>query len=659
MVIFIALIKLKNKLMDLKLTRRILSSCLLTVAVFAFIQCKESSVPEWQGKNQELISQHNLTIRELTDLPNNNIESNLEAGKVKNLDNLAKLELSEGVNAKIFWGTGNMVSVVDMAPNSQIAETVLPADSFIFVQEGTVTLSIDGKTETLISIKREEPTGIHSGTPKIEFVYLAKGTKSGIVAGEAGAKILEVSSPLRLDYLQKLGIENLPNEILDIRNHRPANVEFNKVYDLYDLQLTNLAPGAHSRLISGRNMQLSFISMAPGSTFPHHIHPEEQMMYVMRGECDEIILDGEGHMAEGDVVRLPNNMVHGAYISELGTDALDIFWPARADYSEKEAARITAYHTIIPKDAKLELLVDGKKTTPTLNFSEGPKWMNGKVYFSNMYFDDNWNADPKQSSIVELDPSGSYKNITEGQMQANGLYPYKNGNLIVCDMIGHRVVEMTPQGKVVRVLVDKFEGKPIDGPNDIITDTKGGFYFTDPQFTMEAEKFQPGRAVYYVSAEGKITRIVEPNEFAMPNGILLSPDGKTLYINNCYDNESWYPVDSDKDNTIWAYDVQEDGTITNGRQFAELFLTENVLARKAKSSGADGMAIDKLGNIYVATYYGVQIFDNEGAYVGMINLPSVPVSLCFGDDDMKTLYIVSYSKVYKIKTNMEGYVNYL
>lgn len=645
--------------MDLKLTKRIFSSVLLTVMVFAFIQCKQSNTPEWQGINQELIGQHNLSVRELTDLPNNDIESNLEAGKVKNLNKVDSLELSKGVHAKIFWGTGNMVSVVEMAANTEIPETVLPSDCFIFVQKGAVNVLINGKPETLANIQREEPDGSHSGTPKTEFVYLQKGTKISIMAGESEAKILEVASPLRLDYLQKLGIENLPNEILDVKNTQQPNVDANKVYDLYNFQLTKLADGAHSRLISGRNTQLSFISMDPGSTFPHHIHPEEQMMLVMRGECDEIILDGKAHMGENDVVRLPGNMVHGAYISELGCDALDIFWPARADYSEKEKAVLTAYHNIIPKDSKPKLLVDGTKTQPSLTFSEGPKWMNGKVYFSNMYFDQSWNADPKKSSIVELSPNGSYKNITEGKMQANGLYPYKNGNLIVCDMIGHRVVEMTTSGQVVKVLVDKYDGKPIDGPNDVITDAKGGFYFTDPQFTMEPEKNQPGRAVYYVSAEGKITRITEPNEFAMPNGILLSPDGKTLYINNCYDNESWYPVNSEKDNFIWAYDVNDDGTITNGRQFAQLFLTGNVLDRKGKSSSADGMAIDKMGNIYVGTYYGVQIFNNKGEYIGMINLPSFPVSLCFGDEDMKTLYIVSYSKVFKIKTNMEGYVNYL
>jgi gluconolactonase len=446
---------------------------------------------------------------------------------------------------------------------------------------------------------------------------------------------------------------------VDLSTTQVPNVTPDKVYDLYDFQLTELSAGANSRLVTGKNTQVSFLSMDPGAVFERHLHPEEQMMLVLRGGCDEMLLDGEQNMSKNDVALVPGNMVHGAKVGPLGCDVIDIFWPARTDYIDKEKARMAAYHAIIPEDAKLELLIDGTKTKPGLTFSEGPKWMNGKVYFSNMYFDQNWNGNPKKSSTVEMDPDGTYRNITEGKMQTNGLYPYKNGNLLVCDMLGHRVVEMTTKGQVLKVLADKYNGKSLDGPNDIITDAKGGIYFTDPQFTMEPVKFQPGRAVYYISPEGKITRIVEPNEFAMPNGILLSPDGKTLYINNCYDDESWYPVNSNKENYVWAYDVKEDGTISNGRQFARLFLVENVLDRKGKSSSSDGMAIDKMGKIYVGTYYGVQIFNSKGEFVGMINVPSFPVSLCFGDADMKTLYIVSYHWVYKIRTNMEGFVQYL
>ena len=642
------------------LTKNIAFISIMLLLVMGLSQCNptSSSSPEWQQENKELIKQYNLTQKEL-DTPTPSVESNLEFGKVKGLDSIVNTTLHPGVTGKIFWGSGSMVSTIQLEPNATIPEEGLTADRFVFVLEGSIDQLINGTMVQMTGQKREEPDGTHSGTPRTDFVYIEKGNKNKVIAGASGAKLLEVYSPLRLDYLQKAGIKNLPAEIKDIESFQTPNISANKIYDLYDIQLTPLAAGAHSRLVSGKNTQLSFISMDPGSVFPHHIHPEEQMMYVLRGECNEIILDGEQAMKANEVVRLPGNMVHGAKISELGCDALDIFWPARPDYLEKQKAALAAYHAIIPADAKIELVVDGKKTKPELTFTEGPKWMNGKVYFSNMYFDQKFNASPQKSSTVELDPNGSYKNITQGKMQTNGLYPYKNGNLLVCDMMGHRVVEMTTKGEVVRVIADKYEGKSIDGPNDVITDAKGGVYFTDPQFTMEPTKFQPGRAVYYVSPEGKVTRLTAPNEFAMPNGIVLSPDGKTLYINNCYDDESWYPVKSEKDNFIWAYDVKEDGTITNGRQFAKLFLTGNVMDRKGRSSSADGMAIDTMGNLYVCTYYGVQIFNNKGVFIGMINLPSFPVSLCFGDNDMKTLYIVSYSKVFKIRTNAVGFVNYL
>ncbi len=645
--------------MQLKLRNPIFCSGLLAAVAFCIVSCKSAPVAQWEKTNNDLIKQHQLKKRSLSGLPASKVESNIEPAKVANLDQLDSTVLHPGVHAKIFWGAGNMVSVLQLQPNATIPEEVLTADRFLFVLEGTVEHSVNGTSHSMLAQQRENPDGVHSGTPRTDFIYSEKGTKSAITAGASGAKLLEVYSPLRADYLQKTGMAKPPAEIPDIKNMMDPNLTPNKVYDLYTIQLTTLTPDAHSRILSGRNMQLSFISMDPGSVFPHHIHPEEQVMFVLRGECREILLDGEQAMKVNSMVRIPGNMVHGAYIGELGCDALDIFWPARADYLEKEKARLKAYHEIIPEDAKVELLVDGKKTKPELFFTEGPKWMNGKVYLSNMFFDQNWNASPRKSSTVELDPNGSYRNITEGKMQTNGLYPYKNGNLIVCDMMGHRVVEMTTNGQVVKVLADKYDGKPIDGPNDVITDAKGGFYFTDPQFTMEPAKFQPGRAVYYVSPEGKITRVAEPNEFAMPNGIALSPDGKTLYINNCYDNESWYPVNSEKDNHIWAYDVNADGSISNGRKFATLFLTGNVLDRKGKSTSADGMAIDTDGNLYVATYYGVQIFNKEGAFVGMINLPNFPVSLCFGDEDMKTLYIVSYSKIYKIRTNKKGFVQYL
>ena len=630
----------------------------LIINTVLLTQCAPSTTGK-EDKNKELIEQYGLQARSLDGIPKSDIPSNLEAAEVRNLNDLETYELHPGVNAKLFWGSGVMVSVLQLGPQARIPEEVLSSDKFIFLMEGNIEQIIDGEQFSMLSIEREPPDGIHGGTPRTDFMYLEKGNKQEVQAGATGAKIIEIYSPIKPDYLQKTGMENVSVEIKDIESSYTPNVSPKKVYDLYDIHFTELAPGAYSRLISGRNMLMSFVSMDPISTFARQIHPEEQIMLVLRGEGEEILLDEKHLMQANDVVRIPSNFVHGAEIGELGLEALSIFWPSKPDYMEKEKESKSTFRTFIPEDAEVELVIDGKKSQPELYFTEGPKWLNGKLYFSNMYFDQDFNADPKRSSTVEMDPDGSYRNITQGKMQTNGLYPYKNGNLLVCDMMGHRVVEMTTKGQVLRVLADSYNGKPIDGPNDIVTDSKGGFYFTDPQFTMEAEKFQPGRAVYYVSPQGEITRITAPNEFAMPNGILLSPDGKTLYINNTYDNESWYPVQSEKDNYIWAYDVNDDGTISNGREFAKAMLVADVLDRKGRSSGADGMAIDKEGNVYVATYYGVQIFDNTGNYVGMINMPSFPVSLTFGDEDMSTLYIVSYSKVYRIKTNKEGFINYL
>ncbi|MFD2200076.1 SMP-30/gluconolactonase/LRE family protein [Shivajiella indica] len=626
--------------------------------VVLFTNCKPSG-QEWEAKNRELIKQYGLSEKEIEGLPKETVPPNLDAAKVKNLEAFEQTEWHPGVKGRTVWGKGAMFAILELNPGAMIPEELLEEERFVLLVEGSLDLKVNGASMKMTSRKREAQDGTHSGTPRMDFIYLEKGTKLSITAGSEGAKICQVFSPPQLEYIRKTGIKDLTKEIEKYQGLNSPNIEANKVYDLFDIHLTELAPGAFTRVLGGSNMMLSFISMPPNSSFGHHIHQEEQIMAILRGTVNEILLDNSELMETLDVVRIPGNYVHAANIGALGAEALDIFWPSRSDYLAKANESKARFHEFIPEDAKLELLIDGKKTKPELFFTEGPKWMNGKLYFSNMYFDQDWNGDPKQSSIVEMLPDGSYRNITQGKMQANGLYPYKNNNLLVCDMMGHKVVEMTSLGQIIRVLVDQYDGKPIDGPNDIITDTKGGFYFTDPQFTMEAEKFQPGRAVYYVSPQGEIKRITEPNEFAMPNGILLSPDGKTLYINNCFDKESWYPVQSEKENFIWAYDVQEDGSISNGRQFAQVLLTEDVLNREGRSSGADGMAIDKEGNIYVATFYGVQIFDNTGKFVGMINLPSFPVSLCFGDDDMKTLYIVSYSKVFKIRTNKEGYINYL
>jgi gluconolactonase len=621
--------------------------------IFAFLSsCAQK--PEWLARNEKVIKDQSIQMRTRDDIPSSKIVSNLDPGIVTDFEKLPETEIAPGVRGRLYWGKGNLVCWLKLEPGAGVAKEVLPSERIMVVMKGSVGQLLGGSYVTMKAVPREEPDGTHGGTPRNDFLLLERGSESALKAGPEGAEIVEVYWPPRLDYLSRAGAKKLPSRIDSGNFPLEPSVKPGTVYDLSDVQFTELSPGANSRLVSGHGAQLSFLSMSPNVTFPAHVHPEEQLMIATRGWIDQLIIDTTVRIEKNDVLLVPGNMVHGGKTGPFGCDVLDVFWPPRPDYADKMARRLAAYQAIIPEEAKVELVVDGAAQGPGLYFTEGPKWLNGKLYFSNMYFDQKWSGDPGKSAIVEIDPDGAYRYISHGQMQANGLMPLRNGNLAVCDMFGHRIVEMTPQGKVVRTLAGKYDGKLLDGPNDLVVDAKGGIYFTDPQFTPDVKKNQPGRSVYYLPPQGQVVRVIEPDAFAMPNGVLLSPDGKTAYINNTYDDEEWWNVNSDKDNFIWAYDVQSDGTLANGRRFAELFLTPEVLDRKGKSSSADGMTIDELGNIYVATYIGLQIFSPRGEFIGLVNFPVFPVSCCFGGEDMKTLFATCYNRIYRIRTNVRG-----
>jgi len=346
-------------------------------------------------------------------------------------------------------------------------------------------------------------------------------------------------------------------------------------------------------------------------------------------------------MGKGDILLLPAGMVHGGTNGPLGCDVLEVLWPVSPDYHERMEKRLAVYHAIIPEDAEIELVIDGNKEGPGLIYSEGPSWVNGKLYFSSMGYDSRWGGFPGKSAFVEMDADGTYRYLSYGEMETNGTFPLGNGNLAVCDMFGHRVIEMTTKGKVVRILADNYQGKRLDGPNDLAVDNKGGIYFTDPQI-LPRPYMQPGRSVFYIKPDGEIIRVIDPGEIIKPNGLILSPDCKTLYVN------------STPENFMMAYDVNNDGTLSAGRKFGKIFLTPEVLDAKSINPQVDGMTVDELGNIYITSIIGLQIFNPEGGFIGIIHFPLMPVNCCFGDEDGKTLYVTCNDKVYRIRTNVRG-----
>ena len=374
-------------------------------------------------------------------------------------------------------------------------------------------------------------------------------------------------------------------------------------------------------------------------------------MIALRGSLEEGIMDGSYPMngEKRHVVLQPGGMAHSAKLSELGAEALDVFWPVRPDYVSRYEKQLTLYHQVVAPDAKPQKLGEG------FTFSEGPTWLKGKLYFSDMYFKDHrrgdWTGDPKRSRLIRLEPYGKRTVLARG-MQTNGTIASKNGNLLVCDMFGHRVIEIDPAGgRILRTILDKVGGKPIDGPNDLVMDHKGGIYVSDPQFTPEEKKSQSGKQVYYVSPDGSAKTVIPTGEYAMPNGVEISPDGKVFYVNN-----TWFQPGA---NFLWAYDVQDDGSLTNKRKFAVLDLTPEVLGAKEPAnrfdSRPDGMAVDLDGRIYVTTLSGVQIFDKSGSYVGTIWAPQYPANCTFGGKDNNVLYMVGESSAWAIKTKVSGF----
>ena len=280
-------------------------------------------------------------------------------------------------------------------------------------------------------------------------------------------------------------------------------------------------------------------------------------------------------------------MVHSAKMGDTGADQLDVFWPVRPDYIERAQKQQALYQQIVAADAKPQKLAEG------FTFTEGPTWLKGKLYFSDMYFKNpaagDYTGSPARSRLIVMEPDGKVRVLSSG-MQSNGTIAAKNGNLIVCDMFGHRVVEVDPAtGRVVRVLLDKINGKPIDGPNDLVMDAKGGVYITDPQFTPEAKKSQPGKQVYYLAPDGTAKVVIGPGEYAMPNGVELSPDGKTLYVNNTWQKPG--------ENFVWAYDVADDGVAFEEAAICEAGSDADSAGCAEKpedrlDSGADGSAVD-------------------------------------------------------------------
>jgi gluconolactonase len=257
-------------------------------------------------------------------------------------------------------------------------------------------------------------------------------------------------------------------------------------------------------------------------------------------------------------------------------------------------------------------------------FTEGPVGTaDGGLYFS----------DIRVSRTFYLDGSGKISVVRENTNGANGLALTRDGQLLFAEGDGKRITQRNKDGNITTV-TEGPTGVPLLAPNDLLVDPKGGIYFTDPG----PRPVVPGRPTYvYYLPSGARQPILLDGSVARPNGLTLTGDGKTLI------------VDDTLNPTVFAYDVQPDGSVKNKRAFTQL---RDVPA--GSESGADGMAIDRDNRVYITTVTGVQVFDAKGQYLGTIKVGRQPANAAFAGPDKQTLYITAREGVYRVRMLAKG-----
>ena len=272
---------------------------------------------------------------------------------------------------------------------------------------------------------------------------------------------------------------------------------------------------------------------------------------------------------------------------------------------------------------KASLVAPG--TVPVLvsaefQFTEGPAAdREGNVYFT----------DQPNDKIMKWSTDGTLSVFIEGAGRSNGLYFGKDGNLYSCADKDNELW-MIDKDKKVTVLVKDFEGKKLNGPNDLWVDAKGGIYFTDPFYKRDywtrTEKEIEQENVYYLSPEKKLS--VAASGFVRPNGIVGTGDGKKLYVADINARKTY------------VYNIQADGTLTDKKLFAEM--------------GSDGMTVDNKGNVYL-TGKGVTVFNSKGEQIETINIDAPwTANVCFGGKDMKTLFVTASKSVFTLGMKVKG-----
>jgi gluconolactonase len=296
--------------------------------------------------------------------------------------------------------------------------------------------------------------------------------------------------------------------------------------------------------------------------------------------------------------------------------------------------------TIIPANAKLERLATG------FLFTEGPVWVptsdSAPGYF--LFSDPNANVIYRWSQdgqVTVYKTKSGYTGFDVGEYNqpgSNGLTLDKEGRVTINEHGNRRVTRLEKTG-FLTVLADRYEGKRLNSPNDLVYRSDGALFFTDPPFGLPKFSDDPRKELPYSGVfclrDGKLQLV--NSDLKGPNGIAFSPDEKYLYVGN------WDP----EKKIVMRYEVNADCTVTNEKIFFDMTSAEG-------EDAIDGVKVDQQGNVYVSGPGGLWIFSPEGKHLGTLKGPEHPHNLAWGDDDGKTLYLTAQTSVYRVRLNIPG-----
>ena len=291
---------------------------------------------------------------------------------------------------------------------------------------------------------------------------------------------------------------------------------------------------------------------------------------------------------------------------------------------------------IVPPGANLEKIADG------FEWTEGPVWdrAGGRLLFSDVPRNAIFQWKPGEGASLFLERSGytGSEKFTGREPGSNGLAFDAQGRLHMCQHGDRRVTRLESHGSR-RVVADRYAGRRLNSPNDLVFKSNGDLYFTDPPFGLPKLFDDPGQetpysGVYRVDRAGKITLLTSAIE--APNGIAFSPDEKILYVTD------------PKANKWFAFEVAADGTLTNQR----LFFDGSTIGGD-KPGGADGLKVDSRGNLFAAAPGGLWIISPDGVLLGRFDFGAATGNSAWGEDG-STLFITSSHTVYRIRLNTKG-----